>query len=141
MNQSAVELRIDRDGDGDIDITIGEIRGVPGKMLVSINNHSVDSHTYGSEDSEAPWRELTATGKTVRVRGVFALRDGVTAKPQIREGGQLDARVWLRRWGKAIHSNAWKVQRFKPIRESDGTSNKHEIWLETVEDAAVVDGH
>ena len=141
MSDLRMELRVDRDGDGDVDITVAEIAaGSEVPVSLHINNHAVESHIYNARDPEQVWRELTATGKTVQVGGVLTVRRHATDKIVLREGGRLDARIWIARWNKAIHSSDWNVVKLIRLGETDDNEETYEVLLKTTEDVGLFAG-
>lgn len=141
MSELKMELRVDRDGDGDVDITVGDITaglGVP--VSLHLENHSVESQAYNAEDIEQLWTELTATGKTVTVGGVLRVLSHASDRVVLREGGRLDARIWVAWWNRAIHSSDWNIVELRGLDGASDNDEKYKILLETKEDVALLDG-
>ena len=140
MDDLRMELRVDRDGDGDVDIAVGDITAGPEiPSSLHVRNHSVDSHTYNADNLKQVWRELTTTGKTAKIGGVLKVHAHASDKVTLQEGSRWDARIWIARWNLAIHSSDWNVTKLRRLDGTNNHENAYEILLETVEDVVVVD--
>lgn len=134
-----MELRVDRDGDGDVDITVGDITAGPEvPVSLRVENHSVESQTYNAEDIEQLWTELKATGKTVTVGGVLRVHSHASGRVVLQEGDRLDARIWVARWNRTIHSSDWNIVKLRGLDGAGDNEDTYEVLLETKEDVALL---